>query len=260
MPYKLWKSPPVTHRFALCSDTHGEPPLYCIPPDVTILHAGDVYYGPSSADLEPLRRWKWDHPVYAVRGNHDFHDPADFFGRYYVNDITASIQRMGHHYDSLLIVGLGLAFPNYCDLPTNRDLLDVAARIIAETHKLKEDVERRATSRLVTPPPFSEGRFILLTHYPAPARSKPNQPPGYAYPAIAQLLADLTTTFGIRPLAIIEGHIHEWANTTDFHDTPPQSPTGPIPIYRPGPIGGILTIDEKTWQLKYDPFFKEVQT
>ena len=74
--------------------------------------------------------------------------------------------------------------------------------------------------RLQTP----ADRLVLLTHYPVPAQSKPNSP--HAYPVIAQLLAELESTIGLIPIAIIEGHIHEWFNTTDLHQTPTQS----IPI------------------------------
>jgi hypothetical protein len=72
----------------------------------------------------------------------------------------------------------------------------------------------------------------------------------HAYTAIATLLAELEATVGLPPLAIVESHVHEWFNTTDFHDTPHQS----IPIYRPGPSGAILEIDDDTWQLQYDPY------
>lgn len=146
-----------------------------------------------------------------------------------LGDLTGHVKRAA---PTILIAGLGLAFPTYYDLPTNGNLLDAAARILIEARKLQTPADR----------------LILLTHYPTPARFKPNSP--HAYPAIAKLLAELENTVGIRPLAIVEGHIHEWFNTTDFHDTPTQS----IPIYRPGPAGAILEIDDVTWQLKYHPY------
>jgi DNA repair exonuclease SbcCD nuclease subunit len=229
----------MKYRFALCSDTHGKAPPFFLQTEVdAVLHAGDVYHAPDrrkpDADHHALQLWMRyiNLPVFAVRGNHDFVDCAGFFSC--LNDLTGHVARVG---PNILIAGLGLAYPKCSDLPTNSDLLEASARILIEARRLK----------LLKLKPYPD-RLLLLSHYPAPARSLPD--PHQGYDAIPTLLAQLEAALDLPALAIIEGHIHERFRTTDTLSLPIRS----IPIYRPGPAGAILEIDDETWQLHYHPY------
>ena len=93
----FWACAIMKYRFAICSDTHGyAPPLFAESRSEALLHAGDIYHAPDlrnpANNLHTLQEWikRINLPVYAVRGNHDFLDPANFFATF--GDLTGHVK------------------------------------------------------------------------------------------------------------------------------------------------------------------------
>ena len=180
----------MRHLVAICSDTHGVPPPH-FEAAAAILHAGDVYdaAAPQAARLAlpELRRWvvMTRVPVFAVRGNHDYADPAGFFAA--ANDVSGRVCAIA---PGLLVAGIGLAAQRYYDLPGEGDLA-VVCRSVA-----------RQARRLVT----AGDRLILLTHYPPRLPQMPAGTPrgsGLIFDCVRELADEL------RPVVIVQGHVHE---------------------------------------------------
>ncbi len=119
-------------KLACCSDTHGAlPPSPPLDDIAAWLHAGDVDYGgpdrskvakaqnPPELSLSDWVRTRTA-PVYAVRGNHDMDDLADFFR--HSNDIGG---RVVHVAERLWLASIGWAARRYNDLPAESDLRPV---------------------------------------------------------------------------------------------------------------------------------------
>jgi len=196
------------------------------------LHGGDFYRDKcrAKADLALLHcadrigreqggaayRWFKDCPlpILAVRGNHDSFDAWGFFQ--HAQDITGMVVRIA---PGLLVAGIGWHGDRYYDTPADRDLQPACRPV------------ERIFRRIRQP----KDRVILLTHYPAYAPPPDNVSP-YAHEVLQQLAAVL------RPVAIIQGHIHNWFGMS--HQVPRG--TAPALVVNPGPLGGILSVDTQT--------------
>lgn len=199
-----------------CSDTHGgllpRWPGKCL---AAILHAGDVHHAPSLIDDEgdpSLRQWveSAGSPVLAVRGNHDHRDPGRFFQA--ADDITGRLRQLA---PGLWVAGVGLAPERYYDLPGESDMEPQCSDLL------------RQARRQVMP----SDRLILLTHYPPKLPELPHGevPAHWTYLCLAQLVEQL------RPVAIVQGHVHDWFGRQW------RRPDGTL-IVSPGPMGGLLTV------------------
>lgn len=215
-------------KILCCSDTHGKaPPVH---PDADmILHAGDVYnhlghtgkknplgvtykeYIALANNKDQMMNWRkdWLKPVHFVRGNHDV---EDIYSVMKFTDQTGAVERLS---DNLLLVGIGWSGMLYYELPTERIINDVCVRLqrlIAMKHK--------------------EGdRFVVLTHYPPYFEGlydNKQDPEGWMFRSIARLCDD------IKPLAIIQGHVHELFGNAIRRD-------GAL-ILCPGPKGMLLDL------------------
>lgn len=232
----------MIHRIACCSDTHETAPSLSATADILCwLHAGDYYaykdlasaddFDPALAsmygELEGGDAFQWAKtasvPIYSVKGNHDGHDAWGYFQR--ANDISGRVVQITQ---DLLIAGIGWHGRHYYDLPTEEDLAEVCQKI------------RQAYAKVGAGQAGSKHALILLTHYPAFAPDSADKQESFqTYACLRELAAEL------QPVAIIQGHVHEWAGLTH------QTPTGntSILVIHPGPIGGILAISDNhpTW-------------
>ena len=135
----------------ICSDTHGEAlPLWNGAKLDAVLHAGDVYDAPTliEDDNDPIPRQSVESvgvPVLAVRGNHDFRDPARFFQA--ADDLSGQLRML---LPGLWIAGIGFAPERHYDLPGESDLE-------SQCRNLSRRARREVTQG---------EKLILLTHYP----------------------------------------------------------------------------------------------
>jgi Icc-related predicted phosphoesterase len=186
-----------TVELALFADTHGDFPAWNRPV-TAVLHAGDIYDAPSVIPDE------WDAmpglwiqslraPVFAVRGNHDHHDPGRFFST--ACDVSGSVRKIC---PQLYVAGVGLSHRNHFDLPTEQDLGGQCDEVID------------AARRMLGP----NDRLLLLTHYPPKIPVLPIEtvPAAWTFEVIANLVRVL------RPVVIVQGHVHEWAGRRWFAD------------------------------------------
>ena len=202
--------------FFCCSDTHGKsPPNY---PERDLdgwLHAGDVcdklWVGrplPKSNNVMEIRDWVSSRtkPVCAVHGNHDTFDGAKFFAA--CHDITGSVIEVA----GVRIVGVGWCGMDFADLPGNPELQSVANDCL------------RIFNR------FSDMKpVVLLMHYPflSPDGEIKSVP-------LRDLVNDL------RPVAVVQGHLHEWAATHYRFDAGKFSSL----VLNPSSAGMLLRISE----------------
>ena len=176
---------------ACCSDTHGTVPPPLLGGSIAAwLHAGDVYEGSEPArGTEELRAWLIARklPVLAVRGNHDVMDAAEFFQ--HANDITEAVKKIA---ERLGVAGIGWHGSQYDEVPS-QDEMDRLCYIIQQ--KILHQVGLK-------------DRVVIMTHYPADVPDAPNWPGGgEGYAAIGDLIA------AVHPIAVIQGHVHEWFGT-----------------------------------------------
>ena len=206
-------------RLFCFSDTHQAPMPICAPEPDAWLFAGDLYNRPSrhilsEADVTfaaETRLWSTSRAasVFAVRGNHDTNDRADFFES--CNDLSlGDVRKLD---DGLYVAGLGWAGDRYFELPTETELVERCLRL-----------ENKAS--------LLEGRFILLTHYPPfDARTQPAKlfDDGFFFKCIFELIKAL------KPIVVVAGHIHDHFGAC--------LEMGGSRVVFPGPVGKWLSID-----------------
>lgn len=209
-------------RLFCFSDTHQRALPECKPAPDVWLFAGDLYDKPDRGSLttedvefrRAVQAWRNTHPqpIYAVKGNHDLHDRANFFGQS-VDLTDGDIRHLGN---DLFVAGLGWTGQHFFELPLETHLIDRCLRI--------EDEWARLGRR---------GRLILMTHYP------PNDPKvipymgennGFFYDCIRNLIDE------VRPVAVIVGHSHvHFGLVTRMGDS--------VVVF-PGRNGRMLTVED----------------
>ena len=185
------------------------------------LFAGDLYGRPTGDDLSLAGRFAGEagdwiasrrKPVFSVRGNHDFKDAGGFFRR--SSEVTwGQVLPAG---PSLVVAGIGWHGDRCYDLPWVGHLSKYCSRVEDECEKLPAGT-----------------RVILLSHYPArlPGLAPDGcQGEGMAFDCIRALIE------AIRPIAVVQGHVHESFGRCVNH--------AGCPLVCPGPKGGVLTVDE----------------
>ncbi|HEX8912833.1 MAG TPA: metallophosphoesterase [Humisphaera sp.] len=220
----------MTHRLLCCSDTHGQlPPVLDETGATAWLHGGDVADGPTlSGDdsspfadplREPIARWFASRPVpvLAVRGNHDTADEFHAFRS--ADDVTGRVVKVA---DGLFVAGVGWHGGWYGELPRESDLRPVC------------DAVERHVRRIVMP----SDRLVLLTHYPPRLpgmreMERDVRDGGTWYDCVHEL-AEATS-----PVAVVQGHIHQWAGTSQTVELGGWAVT----IFHPGRSGGTLCVD-----------------
>ncbi|QOV88845.1 metallophosphoesterase family protein [Humisphaera borealis] len=220
----------MIYRLLCCSDTHTEVPPNLDEASATAwLHAGDVVEGPEIVgdDSDPLQdflrapvaRWFKERPlpVFVVKGNHDTVDDVHAFR--HANDVTGRVVRIA---ESLVLAGIGWCGETYYELPLESDLRGPCDSVL------------RAANRILMP----SDSLILLTHYPPRfpgmrelTRDVPNG--GVWYDCVRGLVAEL------RPTAVVQGHVHSWAGTSQVVRIEDRDTT----VFHPGKLGGILQVD-----------------
>ena len=181
-------------RIFCFSDTHQKALPECVPAPDIFLFAGDLYDKPDRNGLTPedvefrktVRTWreKYPQPVYAVKGNHDLHDRADFF-KSSIDLTDGAIRHLGN---DLFVAGLGWVGKQFFELPLETHLIDRCQRIEDEWAQLGK-----------------RGRFILLSHYPPNDRAVipyMGENDGFFLNCIRDLIHELC------PLAVVVGHSH----------------------------------------------------
>ena len=196
---------------------------------VAWLHAGDANNGPTAVGdgsdpfADPLRRnaAQWfasrSVPLFVVRGNHDGVDDLRAFGS--GADLTGRVLQVAPR---LYVAGIGWHGERYYELPYERDLAPVCESVL------------RQARRLVMP----RDRLVLLTHYPArytQVRTVEGDRDGAGvwYDCVRNVVEQL------RPLAVVQGHVHRWARTS-FTTV---AGDGNVLVLFPGPGGAVLTVD-----------------
>lgn len=213
-------------KFLCCSDTHGEMlPALSAEGAVAWLHAGDVHNktrrSKEAKFSEAMAAWASlnNLPVHAVRGNHDCTLQSEFFNKF--NDMSGRCEELA---PGLMLVGIGWAGGEYYDLPTERDMKAVCDEI------------RR--SLLMKGKPGD--RIILLSHYPPWSEKLYDidermaaKHAGWLFSAVTELIDE------IKPMVVIQGHVHEFFGNQMVYD----GPTCRTLIVSAGPNGGILNVD-----------------
>ena len=164
-------------------------------------------------------------PVLLVPGNHDVADDLWAFRR--ADDVSGRIVRVA---DRLLVAGVGWHGERHFELPLESDLRPVC------------DAVRRQARRLVMP----KARLVLLTHYPPrypDFRTVPNDSPaaGVWFDAVRDLADDL------RPVAVVQGHVHHWFGTS--HPVLMDDGTTTL-VVSPGPDGAELAVDVESGEVR----------
>ncbi len=220
-------------KFICCSDTHSGLPPDLDDSDITgWLHAGDVYShlvfakSPKASDAG-LKLAEWlaaqTKPVYVVKGNHDCSFDMPFFDK--AEHLSGRCVQIA---PKLNLLGIGWSGGAYYDLPTESNLL-----------KICEEAKREWIMRSM--PGDSN---IVLTHYPAwrqdlyPAARDPE---GWMFTCVRELIDE------IKPMAVIQGHIHELFGNQFIYNGPDFKS---LFVY-PGPNGGTLSLDEENSRAEF---------
>lgn len=193
------------------SDTHGEPP----PPissDV-ILHAGDVYE--DDRHVDGVKKWiELPQRIFAVRGNHDGFDPVGFFD---TREFTVTQIEPG-----LWAVGIGFSTQDLSygpfAVPTEMTLAKAAAGLLEQSTVI----------------PQGES-VILLSHY-APTSMFHAAKEGFFFDCIVKMCE------GLRPVALLYGHIHQLFGRQHY--------VGETPAYCLGPKGLTFTVEDGTIRVR----------
>lgn len=199
------------------------------------LHAGDFYnwldarriqLGRSDHehknDIPALTSWLGARaiPVYSVAGNHDVADPAN--GRL-KTDISGDLVEVS---PGLWVVGLGWCGERFDELPLERDMREVCKAVI---DKCMSKMKNGDSS-------------IILTHYPANLPElwmfDGGNPEGWMFGCIR------TVIDAIKPLAVIQGHLHGLFGHAGEYE-------GSLVVY-PGPKGGYLDVDTVNGTAKFE--------
>jgi Icc-related predicted phosphoesterase len=219
----------VIHRFFCCSDTHGKlPPIPAAASFEATLHAGDVYRGaelsrrdrsespleiPGWIDPEQANVRAWIEragPVYVVRGNHDLADPHRFFAR--SQDVTSRVVRLA---DKLLLAGIGWHGERYYELPGESEMERVCTGVLRQMRRVATSSDRIVLSHY---PPRGEDVFAVAV----PAS-------GWWHGCTRALVVE------IKPIAVVQGHIHELAGRT--------AKASGVTFVHPGKQGVILSVN-----------------
>lgn len=216
-------------RLLCCSDTHDQlPPPLSEDGATAWLHAGDVYDLPSLTKAQPglsdeahpdVDAWarRRTVPVYAVRGNHDYADPYDFFtpGR----NVSGRVVRLGEH---VLLAGVGFAYRRSLIPPLDEELEEVCVRV----------------QRHLTDEQRGGDRVVLLSHYPM---RRPGLFPEKHWEHLTSLCFSSVTNLvdAVSPAVVIQAHLHEWHGLTAKLKLKKSKRTALVAM--PGPRG--MTID-----------------
>ena len=191
------------------------------------LFAGDLYGRPTGNALFIARRFAREaedwiasrgKPVFTVRGNHDCKDGSGFFER--SSEVTWG--KVLPAATGLVVAGIGWHGDRFYDLPCEEYLAKYCSRVEGECARLPAGT-----------------RVILLSHYTA---RLPGFVPGewqgvgMAFDCIRALME------AIRPIAAVQGHVHESFGRCVSH-------AGCL-LVCPGPKGGVLTVDEGSAQFE----------
>jgi Icc-related predicted phosphoesterase len=212
----------------ICSDTHGRVAPKFDPAAVSaVLHGGDAYDAANGPDPDgdPLAPWltRCSAPVFFVRGNHDQIDEWGWFNKY--QDLTGRLAVLG---PGLFLAGVGFTPQTYSDMPSESDLSAVCEQV------------RRTARELMGP----SDRLVLLTHYPAKfPQFYMVQKAGWSFDCVRELIEEL------RPVAAIQGHIHQWFGRRHQLEIAGQR----IFLVHPGPHGGVLRIHDPGNGASYVP-------
>lgn len=220
-------------KFLCCSDTHSLlPPPLDETDALAWLHAGDVYHHGfiSKGQKLPsaLRLVEWIEsrkiPVFAVKGNHDCSFDVPFFDK--AENATGRSKLLA---PGLMLIGLGWSGGAYYDLPTESDM-----------QRICDEARREWLLKSV-----AGDQYVFLTHYPfwSPNLYEFNSnPEGWMFECIREFIHE------IKPLAIIQGHVHELMGSQLIYSGPDfQS----LAVF-PGPEGGILNIDKETSSASFE--------
>jgi len=204
-----------------CADSHNAgPPKHAIEFPVAWLHAGDFYHQgnsyktPKSSPL--IEQWMGiSVPIFSVKGNHDCFSDMPFFKK--SNDVTGSCAEIA---PGLMVIGIGWHGGLFYDLPLERDMQKVC-------------IDAKRAYNLKTK---LSDQIILLTHYPPwiqtlYAYSK--NPEGWMFECVKELVDE------IKPMVIVQGHVHELAGTQLVY----RGPGFDSLIINPGPQGELLHIE-----------------
>jgi len=197
------------------------------------LHAGDVYSHlffakspKTSMSSYKLQDWlvARKKPVYVVKGNHDCSFDMPFFDK--AEHVSGRCVQIA---PKLNLIGIGWAGGAYYDLPTESNLQQVCEE--ARREWLLKSMPGDMT--------------VVLTHYPPwrwdlyPGARDPN---GWLFTCVREMVDE------VKPMAVIQGHIHElFGKQFIYRSALDQSTTaGPdfssLFVY-PGPKGGTLSLD-----------------
>jgi Icc-related predicted phosphoesterase len=219
-------------KIGCCSDTHAQ-----IPPEFegidAYLHAGDIYnrgrqykevHGPTP-NMVAVGQWasRQQIPIVWALGNHDCNDNA------WLGSVCTSMVGCHPLGQNLKVVVLGWHGGVYSDLPREMDMRKVCTEAM-------NDVVRKSSSK---------DKFIVLTHFAAnfPELFHFNgNPEGWAFNCIRELVIEL------KPLALIEGHIHELSGV----DARLAGPDFETLVAFPGPNGGVLDVDVENKKVSFD--------
>ena len=212
-------------KFICCSDTHNLVPPAIDETDVHAwLHAGDVFLNcryeerPKPVeDAAKISAWADERkiPIYAVKGNHDCSMDTEFFDK--INHASGRYIELS---PGLGLFGLGWHGGAYYDLPTEYDM-----------HKRCDEAKREWLLKSK-----SGDQYIVLTHYPpwvAALYPDARNPAGWMFQCIRELIDE------IKPMVIIQGHVHELFGKQFVYSGPEFKSL----IVAPGPKGGILSIN-----------------
>jgi predicted phosphodiesterase len=174
-------------KIGILSDNHGSPFPTLGQLDL-LLHAGDFYGHEKNrfGQWEKIIPSDFEYPcsTLAVRGNHDVADPVNFFNS--PRDISGQCQKVA---PGLFVVGVGWHGEQFYDIPSERDIQAVCTQAL-EDCRLKMN---------------SGDQVILLSHYGVIT------PPEVAGQSIGVYAALNQMATILKPVLIIQGHLHEWA-------------------------------------------------
>jgi len=214
-----------------CSDTHGEIPPFAGEAEC-FCHAGDLYnylgkrvQGVSEKDYAKMKNhrglveWKQKIPCpcYFVKGNHDCYDLYNVMDQ----DLSEKIVQLA---DGLHLVGIGWSGSMYYDLPMERTLIPICERLLDQAvAQLKQG-----------------DHTIILCHFPPYYSFYGEYYEGFLFKTMTKMVEAL------RPLAIIQGHLHQLSGQAFTHE-------GTLLCF-PGPQGMLLEVNgERVTAKRYQP-------
>ena len=214
------------------SDTHGCAPARVSDQGVTAwLHAGDIFNVGSASEAREMKTWSLSRraPIFSVRGNHDCGDGMKSLDTRF-RDISGKVVEVAPR---LFVAGIGWSGMICFDIPGEAELETVCKKILL-----------RAKMQMT-----ADDSCILLTHYPAwTPKLFPTQTDkwGRMFDCIRELIDAL------RPLAVIQGHIHQLFMEHAIYRTYAFESM----IAFPGPGGAVLYVDLETRKASFAPWIE----